>query len=144
VAATPWLASWLGGTVLGLSPTTGVTFTASISVPFDAAKGDLAYFGVTVSYDGVTDSANLSATAKLEISSILDSAANTQAANTATVYAAKIVPAIASSQLYDLEIGSFNAYPLQKVDLFFNRSAGASKYLYVSRVWVRYKKSNWF
>ena len=144
ITAGPWLASWLGGTALGLSPTTGVTFTASTSIPDDATKGDLAYIYATVSYDNITDSANLSTTAKMDITSILDSASNTTAANTATVYAAKVVPLAASSQLYDLEIGSFNAYPFQRVDLFFKRSAGASGVLYVHRVFIRYKRSNWF
>lgn len=144
VAATPWLASWLGGTALATSPAAGVTWTASLTMPIETSKGDLASVIVTVSYDAVTNSANISATVKTEMSTLIDSGTNTKAANTATAFAAYVVPSAASAQLYDIELGTFTAYPLQKVDLFFNRSAGTSGYLYVHRVMIKYKNNKWF
>jgi hypothetical protein len=129
---------------MATSPAAGVTWTASLNMPIETAKGENAYVYITVSYDTVTNSANISATVKTELSSLIDSGTNTKAANTATAFAAQVVPSAASAQLYDIELGSFQAYPLQKVDLFFNRSAGASGYMYVHRVFVKYKNNKWF
>ncbi len=132
----PYLAIFKGNTVLSLRAATGVTFTATLTVPTSIKAGGSVRAGITMIYEGVTNSAGISMTAKVQNTSYSDAAGLT--ITTVTVY-----PEVFLNQAIQYGVPTMvdcgiipNVYPGNVITLQFTRSTGSNTVVDVYNVYA--------
>ena len=132
----PYIKIFKGNTVLALRAATGVTFTATISAPTSIKAGGSVRAGITMIYEGVTNSAGISMTAKVQNTSYSDAAGIT--ITTVTVY-----PEVFLNQAIQYGVPTMvdcgvipNVYPGNVITLQFTRSTGSNTIVDVYNVYA--------
>lgn len=135
---------FLSQTVGTMAAVLGVTLVANIQLPTGIKPGAPVTIGATLMYSGVTNSAVLSPTVKVQSTTYIDSKANTSLALTV------LAPvALTTAQMYggpyDVELGTVNAYGGDVVTVHLSRTAGENSLLYFYRIWARAEPTKgWF
>lgn len=132
----PYIAQFKGNTVLALGAATGTTFTASFTAPTGIKAGGSVRFGIVVCYGGITNSAGVSATSKVQSTTYADAYALT--ATTTVAYTEVFLnDAGQYGRPTMVDIGTIsNVYPGNVIQLFFNRSTGSNQVLNVYSVYA--------
>lgn len=134
-----------GNTVATMAAVTGVSLTANIKVPTSVKPGGTMTLGVTVTYNGVTNSAVLSATAKVQLGGYQDYGGLT---TTAVSVSPQIqLTSVANYggpnqvELFDIS----GVYPGSIVQVYIERIAGTNQTLHFWEVWAKCEPARgWF
>lgn len=143
---TLYFSRYLSNTVATMAAATGVTMAVNIQMPTSMKPGSTVTLGVTVMYAGVTNSAVLSPTAKVQTTTYIDSKANTSFSNVQILAPVALTDAQLYGGPFDLELGTItNVYPADVVTLHLTRALGSNQVLHFYRVWAKVEPTKgWF
>jgi hypothetical protein len=129
-------------TVGSMAAATGVSMTAQFKVPTNFKPGYPLTIGFTCAYSGVTNSAVLSGTAKVQVAGYSDYGFITSTALTVSsqiqITNANTYGGPTQYELVDIP----NVYPGSIIDVYLERIAGTNSVLHLYEVWAKFEPSS--